>query len=218
MLKEQKDLCFCFGVARLGARFRKGAAGEDSRGIFGPMQPERTASLALTTLLSPVGDLTLIRSERGLLGLGVGALGRAWVLRRAQATFPGCALIQQPGAFASEQSALRDLLAGELEEIAVPLDWSLIGEEGFARRVLEQVCQIPRGLTVGCGEMAAAVGAPGAARAVERIVAGCPLAIAVPTHRVVGLERPDAALSEQARGFLLRLEQRIAAVPAPVAP
>jgi methylated-DNA-[protein]-cysteine S-methyltransferase len=59
------------------------------------------------------------------------------------------------------------------------------GIKGFARRVMEEVSRIPRGETRSYGEVAAAAGSPGAARAVGNIMASNPLPILVPCHRVV---------------------------------
>jgi AraC family transcriptional regulator of adaptative response/methylated-DNA-[protein]-cysteine methyltransferase len=51
---------------------------------------------------------------------------------------------------------------------------------------------IPPGRTASYAEVASAVGAPGAARAVAQACAANPLAVAIPCHRVV---RGDGALS-----------------------
>lgn len=56
----------------------------------------------------------------------------------------------------------------------------------FQRAVWERVAAIPYGATATYGEIAAAVGRPGAARAVARACHENPVVIAVPCHRVVG--------------------------------
>jgi AraC family transcriptional regulator of adaptative response/methylated-DNA-[protein]-cysteine methyltransferase len=62
----------------------------------------------------------------------------------------------------------------------------------FQRRVWEALRHIPCGQTVSYAEVAAAIGQPGAARAVARACASNALAVAVPCHRVV---RSDGSLS-----------------------
>ena len=66
---------------------------------------------------------------------------------------------------------------------AVSLD--LRGLSPFDARVYRVVAGIPSGTTMTYGEVAAAAGSPGAARAVGGAMARCPLFPAVPCHRVV---------------------------------
>ncbi len=66
----------------------------------------------------------------------------------------------------------------------------------FAERVREAVRQIPRGETRTYGEVAAAVGHPGAARAVGSVMKGN-FDPTVPCHRVV---RSDGTLGDYNRG------------------
>jgi methylated-DNA-[protein]-cysteine S-methyltransferase len=66
----------------------------------------------------------------------------------------------------------------------VPLDESQWSD--FQRRVLSACRRIPYGKLQTYGQLAAAAGSPGAARAVGRVMATNPLPIVVPCHRVVG--------------------------------
>jgi len=56
----------------------------------------------------------------------------------------------------------------------------------FAQRVLAACRAIPFGETRTYAQLAVAVGAPGAARAVGRVLAGNPVPLVIPCHRVVG--------------------------------
>lgn len=56
---------------------------------------------------------------------------------------------------------------------------------GFARRVLWRCAQIPFGRVMSYGELARAIGKPGAARAVGQVMAHNPLPLFFPCHRVV---------------------------------
>ncbi len=85
------------------------------------------------------------------------------------------------------QSAIDCIVAslhGEADDlIEIPLDFD--GVAPFSRRVYEVVRTIPAGETMSYGEVAAAVGSPGAARAVGQALGRNPFAIIVPCHRVL---------------------------------
>jgi methylated-DNA-[protein]-cysteine S-methyltransferase len=78
---------------------------------------------------------------------------------------------------------LRAYFAGELREFRLPLD--LRGTE-FQLRVWRQLLTIPYGETRSYGEIARAMGAPNAVRAVGAANGANPIAIVVPCHRVIG--------------------------------
>lgn len=65
----------------------------------------------------------------------------------------------------------------------VPVDLSRFTP--FQRRVLERARRIPLGATMSYGQLAAAVGAPGAARAVGQSMAANPIPLIIPCHRVI---------------------------------
>ena len=85
------------------------------------------------------------------------------------------ALIQR--LLAGETADHRELLAVKLDDRAVP---------EFDRQALWLTRQIPVGQTRTYGELAAALGEPGAARAVGRAEGHNPFAPIVPCHRVMG--------------------------------
>ena len=82
-----------------------------------------------------------------------------------------------------------DTLEGSWVDVAAgggPLpEVDLRGLSPFDARVYRAVRKIPTGSTLTYGEVARAVGSPGAARAVGGAMARCPLFPAVPCHRVV---------------------------------
>ena len=88
----------------------------------------------------------------------------------------------------------------------LPLD---IRATAFQRQVWEKLRAIPYGQTVSYGEVAKALGKPGAVRAVGRACATNPVALVIPCHRVVredqslggyrwGLERKKKLLEHEA--------------------
>jgi methylated-DNA-[protein]-cysteine S-methyltransferase len=75
-------------------------------------------------------------------------------------------------------------LRGEADDLVdVPLDLDALPP--FRRKVLEVVHTIPAGETLSYGEVAVAVGSPGAARAVGQALGRNPFPIVIPCHRVL---------------------------------
>jgi methylated-DNA-[protein]-cysteine S-methyltransferase len=91
----------------------------------------------------------------------------------------------------------------------VPIDWTLV--RGFNQGVLRATAAIPYGEVASYGDVAAVAGSPRAARAAGNALAGNPIPIVVPCHRVI---HADGGLGGYTGGldrkrFLLRLEGRI---------
>jgi AraC family transcriptional regulator of adaptative response/methylated-DNA-[protein]-cysteine methyltransferase len=80
----------------------------------------------------------------------------------------------------------------------LPLD---VRASAFQARVWEALRAIPPGATRSYGEIAAAIGAPGAARAVGHACATNPVSVVVPCHRAV---RGDGGLG----GYRWGLERK----------
>jgi methylated-DNA-[protein]-cysteine S-methyltransferase len=75
-------------------------------------------------------------------------------------------------------------LRGEADDLVdVPLDLAKLPP--FRRKVFEVVRTIPAGETLSYGEVALAVGSPGAARAVGQALGRNPFPIVIPCHRVL---------------------------------
>jgi O-6-methylguanine DNA methyltransferase len=94
---------------------------------------------------------------------------------------------------------VRRYFAGELSAV----DDVRVAAQGapFERRVWDELRRIPRGTTTSYGALAAALGRPGAARAVGTANAHNPVAIVVPCHRVIGA---DGSLTGYAGGLELK--------------
>ena len=78
---------------------------------------------------------------------------------------------------------LRAYFAGELRRFDLPLD--IVGTE-FQKRVWKELETIPYGETRSYREIASAIGAPTAIRAVGAANGSNPLPIVIPCHRVIG--------------------------------
>ena len=88
-----------------------------------------------------------------------------------------------PRPFTEAVRQLDAYFAGELTEFDLPLH--LVGTP-FQLRVWEELRRIPYGETRTYGELAEALGSPGASRAVGLANGKNPIGIVVPCHRVIG--------------------------------
>jgi len=106
---------------------------------------------------------------------------------------------------------LEDYFAGRRGRFDLPLD--LAGESDFALRVLGSLAGVPFGETLTYGELARRAGHPGAARAIGRVMAGNPLPIVLPCHRVVGaggvLTGYSGGAGLETKEWLLAFERRL---------
>ena len=105
---------------------------------------------------------------------------RARLLHR----FPGAREAPPPPDVQHALDGITALLRGEATDLsAVALDMDRVPP--FHRRVYEVARTIPPGTTLSYGDVAARLGAPGAARAVGQALGRNPFAIVVPCHRVL---------------------------------
>lgn len=137
-------------------------------------------TLALDTLPSPVGTLSIVSRAGALIALHLGAVDG---LQRALARRFGACTLEPMADAGGITSALRRYFDGEVHAIdALTVD---AGGTPFQRRVWEALRRIPAGSTTSYGELAAALGQPGASRAVGLANGSNPVAIVVPCHRVI---------------------------------
>lgn len=90
-----------------------------------------------------------------------------------------------PAAGRGEIARLLENFLGGMEVDFSPVKLDLDGIQGFVRRTLIACREIPWGRVVTYGELATALGAPGAARAVGNAMALNPFALIIPCHRVI---------------------------------
>ncbi len=81
---------------------------------------------------------------------------------------------------------LKRYFAGEHLDFTVPVDWG--GYTPFQAAVLRHTAAIPYGVVEGYGQVAKAIGHPGAARAVGGALHINRTPVVVPCHRVVGAD------------------------------
>ena len=122
---------------------------------------------------------------------------------------PRCAL-RRMRALRAAARELERYFAGRLRVFRTPVDLSL-ARTPLARGILEVTRTIPYGELWTYGDVAAAAGRPGAARAAGSTLAHSPIEIFVPCHRVVpaGPGLGSYGGEEDRRATLLRLERAI---------
>jgi methylated-DNA-[protein]-cysteine S-methyltransferase len=128
-----------------------------------------------TVIDSPYGPLTLVAEDRALCGLYMTEQRH----RPPEESFGE----RDETPFGAAMDQLEAYFAGELKEFTLEL--RLNGTE-FQRRVWDQLRRIPYGETRSYGDLADALGSPGASRAVGLANGKNPIGIVVPCHRVVG--------------------------------
>jgi AraC family transcriptional regulator of adaptative response/methylated-DNA-[protein]-cysteine methyltransferase len=127
--------------------------------------------------------------------------------RDLRAEFPAATIRRDDAALRQPVEKVLNHLTNKEPQLDLPLD---IRSTAFQRQVWEQLRAIPYGQTVSYGEVAKALGKPGAVRAVGRACATNPVALVIPCHRVVredrslggyrwGLERKQKLLEQERR-------------------
>jgi methylated-DNA-[protein]-cysteine S-methyltransferase len=134
-------------------------------------------ALVETLLPSPVGDLTLVASDAGLVAILWENDDPARVRLTERQTRPDHPILTQTA------QQLTAYFAGDLQIFTVPLDFR--GTD-FQKQVWAALCAIPFGETRSYGDVARAIGHPTASRAVGAANGRNPISIIAPCHRVVG--------------------------------
>ena len=138
--------------------------------------------VAYRTIATPVGELLLAMTGRGLVRVAYPSQGHDAVLASlAQTVSPR--VLRAPGRLDQVSRQLDEYFAGRRTAFDLPLDFRLA--TGFRRTVLDHLPVIPYGHTESYAQVAAAVGSPKAVRAVGTACAKNPVPIVVPCHRVV---------------------------------
>jgi O-6-methylguanine DNA methyltransferase len=158
---------------------------------------------------TPVGRCGVAWGERGIVGVQLPEAGEAETRERMLHRFPAAAETVPPREVHQALDSIVALLCGEprdLSGIALDMD----GVPAFHRRVYEVARAIPSGKTLSYGDIAARLGARGAARAVGQALGHNPFPIVVPCHRVLAASGKIGGFSAQGgvatKARLLKIE------------
>lgn len=166
---------------------------------------EGLLDVAYRIVETPLGQLLLAATERGLVRVAYEREGHEAVLERlAERLSPR--ILESPARLGEAARQVEEYFAGRRTHFDLPLDLSL--SNGFRRTVIQHLTAIGFGHTESYAEVARAVGNPRAVRAVGTACATNPLPVIVPCHRVL---RSDGSLGGyvgglEAKTTLLRLE------------
>ena len=162
-------------------RYRTGGAGERIR---------------WTATTIPEGVALVAATDRGLCAVRLGREPAA-LEKELRAEFPRASIARDDATMAELAALVSDLAIGRPrpDVTGLPLD---VHATAFRRLVWEALRRIPAGETRSYGQVAAAIGAPRAARAVGAACGANPVAIVVPCHRVVA---SDGSLHRYAYGL-----------------
>jgi methylated-DNA-[protein]-cysteine S-methyltransferase len=97
---------------------------------------------------------------------------------------PGAAIQREDARTKSAVQQIDEYFQGK--RTAFDLEIDLSGIPAFHQEALKVTLAVPYGQTITYAEIAAAIGRPGAARAVGRAEATNPIPLVIPCHRVVG--------------------------------
>lgn len=150
--------------------------------------------VAYRTLDSPVGELLLAATERGLVRVAYARQDHDEALRQLADTVSP-RVLRAPARLDPAAREIDEYFARRRTRFDVPLDWQLT--RGFRRSVLTRLPDIGYGTTASYAAVAAAAGNPKAVRAAGSACATNPLPIVVPCHRVV---RSDGSVGGYAGG------------------
>lgn len=158
-------------------------------------------TLSTKTIASPVGELTLVASDKGLVAI-------LWENDSPDRVKLGTTA--EYGAhpvLIAAANQLREYFAGTRTRFDLPLD--LRGTD-FQKSVWAELLAIPFGETRSYGEIAVKLGRPTASRAVGAANGRNPISIVAPCHRVIGStgKLTGFAGGLEAKDYLLNHERR----------
>ncbi|WP_144143865.1 bifunctional DNA-binding transcriptional regulator/O6-methylguanine-DNA methyltransferase Ada [Paraburkholderia sp. BCC1884] len=153
-----------------------------------------------------LGFVLVAATDKGICKIGFGD-DAAELADELRGEFANADLVEDPQRLAPFIAQVDAYLRGTRQDFDLPLD---IAATSFRQRVWEALRHIPYGETRSYSQIAEAVGAPRAVRAVASACATNPVALAIPCHRVVqksgalagyrwGLPRKAALLDNEAQ-------------------
>jgi methylated-DNA-[protein]-cysteine S-methyltransferase len=151
-----------------------------------------------------IGDCAMAWNASSLVMVHLPAESPARLRARVRGKLTGVAELEPPPFVQQAIRRVRALLDGEADDLRdLPLDMD--GVPAFNQRVYEAARAIPPGRVMTYGEVAQALGDPGAARAVGQALGHNPFAPVVPCHRVLAAGCQSGGFSAEG-GALTKLK------------
>lgn len=144
---------------------------------------EGQVDVSVATMESPIGELTVAVTRRGLVTVAFEGEDRDVLFERlARELSPR--VMEATSPTDEVRRELEQYFAGNRRRFEVPVDRSLIGP--FAQKVLRATSRVGFGELATYGEIAARIDRPNAARAVGSALGSNPIPVVIPCHRIVG--------------------------------
>ena len=138
-------------------------------------------TIRFVTLDTPLGWALVAATQRGLCMTALGDDRESLVAQLGE-RFPAASFLAEDAELRAWADRIVRFITRPEEDLDLPLD---IRGTAFQARVWRALRKIPLGRTASYAEIAAAIGAPRAVRAVAQACAANRLALLVPCHRVV---------------------------------
>jgi methylated-DNA-[protein]-cysteine S-methyltransferase len=143
---------------------------------------ERLLDVAYDHVDTPIGDLLVATTERGLCRISYDAEPERELERLARSF--GIRVLRSPRPIDPVRRELDEYFKGNRTKFDLSVDVSLLAD--FNRTVLKELARVPYGEVVTYGELAVRAARPRAARAVGTVMNRNPIPIVLPCHRVIG--------------------------------
>jgi AraC family transcriptional regulator, regulatory protein of adaptative response / methylated-DNA-[protein]-cysteine methyltransferase len=140
------------------------------------------AEIKFTISESSLGLVLIAASDKGVCAIFFGD-DPATLATDLKKQFPQARLVGDDPAFQELASKVIGFVEDPRVDLDLPLD---IRGTAFQHRVWQALRRIPPGATASYAEVAKAIGAPKAVRAVARACGSNRIAVAIPCHRVIG--------------------------------
>jgi methylated-DNA-[protein]-cysteine S-methyltransferase len=177
----------------------------------------RLLDVAIATVGSPIGRLTIGVTSRGLVRVAFAEEGPTEVAEEL-ARLVSPRVMESARATEGWRRELDEFFDARRQTFDLGVDRRLL--RGIQRDVLRATSRVPYGRVSTYGEIARKIGHPTAARAVGRALGANPIPVVIPCHRVIGA---SGALTGYGGGIerkvaLLTLEGALPGVPLPGTP
>ena len=188
-----------------GGRRDDGAARAAARRFAARASDAGLVDVAYGTVETPLGELTVAVTPRGLVRIAYPERDLDSVLGEL-ASRVSPRVLELPARLDDVRRQLDEYFSGRRRIFDLRIDWAL--EHGFTERVLRATAAIPSGELASYRDVATRAGSPAAVRAAGNALGANRIPIVVPCHRVV---RTGGALGGYTGGierkrFLLELE------------
>lgn len=161
-------------------RHRETGADNEPTGVTAP---QHTHVAILGTISTVVGPVTAVLTPRGIGRLSIGTEASSACFAWLRRWMPAARVIHATNELAVLEEQLTAYLAGEMATFTIPVD---LHGTPFQIHVWKAVQEISYGEVTTYGQLAKALGRPGAARAVGAANGANPVPILIPCHRLVG--------------------------------